>query len=31
MISEIAEYLKTVNVSEYFSGFSEEEILDVII
>ena len=31
MKSEIAEYLKTVNVSEYFSGFSEEEILDVII
>ena len=31
MINEIAEYLKTVNVSEYFSGFSEEEILDVII
>ena len=31
MISEIVEYLKTVNVSEYFSGFSEEEILDVII
>ena len=31
MKSEIEEYLKTVNVSEYFSGFSEEEILDVII
>ncbi len=31
MKNEIAEYLKTVNVSEYFSGFSEEEILDVII
>ena len=31
MKSEITEYLKTINVSEYFSGFSVTEILDIII
>jgi lipoate-protein ligase A len=31
MKNEIAEYLKTININEYFSGFSAEEILDAII
>lgn len=31
MKSEITEYLKTINVSEYFSGFLATEILDIII
>ncbi|MCP1226599.1 lipoate--protein ligase [Sebaldella sp. S0638] len=31
MKGEIKKYLETVNIGEYFSGFSSEEILDVII